>query len=127
MFLELHINDKPGLFLVDTGAGISVIDINQTSKYGIRFFEGGNTGTLEGLGGAQSVLPIGKVRIQYQGYVLKGLRFYGVDLGSLNRRFEKDGMRILGVIGADFLSKRRAVIDFESHQIEVELKRYAIE
>lgn len=117
MFVTLEINQKKGIFLVDTGAGISLIDLNQATKYNFEYYENANRGELKGIGGSGSFNPTTGIEVAYSGNDYTGFRFYGSDLDRLNEYFGKTGFKILGVLGSDFFNKTGALIDFQNKTI----------
>ncbi len=117
MFVKLQINDKNGIFLVDTGAGISLIDLNQSEKYNFKLYENYNKGEIKGIGGKSSFVPTNGVKVVHDGTDYSGFRFYASDLEKLNEYFDAYGFNILGVVGSDFFNKTGAIIDFKSRTI----------
>jgi len=117
MFVTLSINDKKGIFLVDTGAGISLIDINQADSYQFGFYSSDNQGTIHGMGGNSQFVVTKNVNVKYEEIAYRGFHFYGSDLTGINNYFRKKHMRILGIIGSDFMTKSKAVIDYPGKTI----------
>ena len=117
MFVTLSINDKKGVFLVDTGANISLIDFNQARGYKFQYFKDESHGTIRGIGGNDKILVTSHINVKYGGIPYNGFRFYASDFSGLNTYFEKNGMKILGILGSDFLTKSKATINYSARTI----------
>lgn len=104
--------------LVDTGANATVLDRERASRRGLvgQPSDLGTVGcvTVNGvamLDGAR--LEIGSVRVEPPRVAL-------VDLAHVNRQFEKVGAEpVDGVLGADVLGERSAVIEFSKPELRL--------
>lgn len=111
--VEATINGRPGEFVLDTGANMTVIDRSHLARFGLSPVSGDLGGAIGvGSGGRASRVPvdsfaIGPVRIR-QGRVVSS------DLGQLLRVLsEASGRSVDGIIGQDVLGEHRAIIDVE--------------
>lgn len=126
MFLNLQVNNKKGVFLVDTGAGVSFVDINQAGRYEFSVLNNQNMGSIQGIGGSSSFLVTSNLKVKYEGLDYKGFKFYATNMNSVNSYFRKRNMLILGILGADFLAKSGAMIDYRKEQITLGFSEEAL-
>ena len=107
------INGKEGVFVLDTGANMSVIDVDHAAHFGVEAARGSRGGAT-GIGGARSAqqtpiesLSLGGVEVRHRRMVLTDLGPLGDALAPLA------GGAVHGLIGQDVLKEHRAVIDVE--------------
>ncbi len=117
LFITLYVNDKKGLFLVDTGAGISLIDYNQAKRYDFNIGAKSNRGSVTGVGGSNTLFTISDIDVMYNEFKTKDFRFYGSDFSMINDVFGRNGIRILGILGSDFLSANAATINYNTKKL----------
>lgn len=106
------INTIPGIFIIDTGASSSCIGFNNNSYFNLK-----NEKSLVKAAGAGAInmeteiaknnsIAIGSWKISHFDFVI-------FDLSHVNEALNQvDETPIHGIIGADFLKKNRAVIDY---------------
>jgi hypothetical protein len=113
LLIELTLNGKPALFLIDTGANKSLLDINKVEKYKFSFLETPFE-KFVGIGGLQNIHIIWD-------YQLKEFfqPMFGIDLAELNPYFKSDNIDIAGILGSDFLRDKKAVIDYENLKLYI--------
>jgi len=108
-------SDRPLHFLVDTGAGVSVINLRLAKQMGLKpgpeVAVSGVEATLTGYWQQPLSAKIGTVRLPD--------RFLAVDLETLSRSCEQP---VDGLVGADFFRGRIVQLDFDAHKIRL-LKR----
>jgi len=107
------VNGKEGIFVLDTGANMSVIDVDHATHFGLQPTRG-VVGGASGIGGANVArqasiksLKLGDVDIRQRRIVLTDLGSIGDALAPLA------GGAVHGLIGQDVLKEHRAVIDVE--------------
>jgi hypothetical protein len=107
------VNGKTGVFILDTGANLSVIDSDHAAHFGIVAGKG-RAGGATGLGGSNLArqvtiesLAFGRVRLRQRRMVVTDLGSIGDALAPLS------GGAVHGIIGQDVLKEHRAVIDVE--------------
>jgi hypothetical protein len=107
------VNGKEGVFVLDTGANMSVIDVDHALRFGLQPTKG-VVGGASGIGGANPArqaaiksLKLGPVEIRQRRIVLTDLGSIGDALAPLA------GGAVHGLIGQDVLKEHRAVIDVE--------------
>jgi len=111
LFVDLTLNGKHSIFLIDSGSSKSLIDISKASTYNFKFLEFGDE-KFAGIGGVE------KIYIVYD-YEIKNIfvSFFGINLENLNPLFGSDNFKIVGILGADFLNSHNAILNFENNFI----------
>ena len=115
--VKATINGREALFLLDTGATISIIDINQIAQYNIR-----NTGISEmsvaGYGGVDVIsYDLDKPQIK-MGTVYLSEEFHGKDIKTIVEVIRKGtGKKVLGIIGNNNISTSRLILNFKDGTI----------
>lgn len=113
LYLTAEVNDTTALFILDTGAGATVMEEKRESKFNLTTSSTEN----EAVGAGGSNLALKEASIQnfkIGNYVLHDFGVYLMNLDHINNAFKQDGLtEIDGVIGADILTKGKAVIDYE--------------
>lgn len=108
--VTLMVNGKPCVFLVDTGGGVTLIDISKKDKYqlepqAIRDYAAG-IGSARALVRTKGVFGINGTQIRNDSLFL-------MDISYINGEFKKTRSRqVDGVMGTDFLKKHKAIIDY---------------
>lgn len=114
LYLSAQLNDSTALFILDTGAGITVVDKKFESKFSL------NSSDLEtiatGAGGTNIELSESIAKNFNLGdYHLNDFQIHLMSLDHVNNAFKKLGViEVDGVIGADILSKGKAIIDYNN-------------
>ena len=116
LFLQCSINDKPALFLLDTGSGISIIDFNQIEKYNLTIKPGWGSGVITGLGTLENVQYLSNVKFKISGTGYKPV-FYSADLANVNQSFASRNIKISGILGGDFFKQYQATINYKQSLI----------
>ena len=119
LWIEVHIpqSDKPLNFLVDTGAGASVINLSTAKQLGLK---PGRTVAARGVG------------VKLTGYWQQGIiakagdidlpaNYLALDLERFSQSCERP---MDGLLGADFFREHIVQIDFEAHKVRL-LRREA--
>lgn len=114
IFIELEVNDRPAMFIVDTGASVSLVDRQQASEYEFICHENVGSGKINGLTGINTLVPTSRINVSHYNYKFRGIKFYAIDIDPIHEYLEKRNIHILGILGADFLIKNKAVIDYEN-------------
>jgi hypothetical protein len=114
LWVEVHIanSEKPFNFLLDTGAGVSVINLNAAQRLGLKL---GREITVRGVG--KTLTGHWQERIAVKaGDVQLPHEYLVVDLGKLSDSCERP---VDGLIGMDFFRERVIQIDFERQKIRL--------
>ncbi|HLL29614.1 MAG TPA: retropepsin-like aspartic protease [Allosphingosinicella sp.] len=105
------VNGKEGVFVLDTGANLSVIDVDHAAHFGLGR-AGGRRGGATGLGGSNSARQVGVESVTLGGIEVRQRRMVVTDLGSIGDALAPlAGGAVHGLIGQDVLKEHRAVID----------------
>ena len=111
--IEATIDGRTGLFALDTGANLTVIDASHAERFGLSTGEGGAIGrrgkAASSRGNASQTaidsFEIGSIAVRQRRIVRADL---GQLLGALSTA---SGEEVVGIVGQDVLSEQRAIID----------------
>lgn len=114
LYIFGQLNGVNGTFILDTGAGATVIEEKNKDKFYMLTKESEELATGAGGTGIQmqtskdNTLKIGKLELTEQNLML-------MNLDHVNNAFESMGLeKVDGVIGADILTYRKAIIDYSN-------------
>jgi predicted aspartyl protease len=110
--VSLRINGKTGLFVLDTGASLTIIDRSRLGKFNIAQNAPLSSTNAIGAGGSVVVssYPVRSIGFGSNEFDIK--RISSADMSAVNASFTKDtGLSVDGVLGHDVLSHFGAVID----------------
>lgn len=114
---KAHINGVACQLLIDTGASSSCIHSKLQEHFKLRSkgdpFDaaGASKGKMEAIMTAKSKLQLGRHEVRKLGFVL-------LDLTHINLTLSSQGASpIEGIIGADFLKKNKAMIDYRNKKL----------
>ena len=115
LLITAKVNGIEGLFILDTGAGASVIDPNHASHL-LLVLQNENTGfTGAGAGGRglEVTLSIGNI-IEIGKHIIKDFTLAVMSLEHANQALTEAGAdeALLGIIGVDILKPGKAIIDY---------------
>lgn len=113
----MNINGKPAKFLVDTGASVSVIDMKQEGKYHFSYSKNLGNGVMNSFSGINKLMLTSRIEVKHNQYTFRGFKFYASNIDYLQRFLEKRSIHILGIVGADFLIKNKAIIDYQNRKL----------
>ncbi len=114
------INGQPGRFIIDTGASATCINRELAQKFQLESIEmNQQIGTASG-----SLTP----QIAHNNSIQLGMwsdhncSLLTMDMSFINQALKAEGMRsIQGLLGADFLLKSKAIIDYSGKKIYLKL------
>ncbi|HEX8309574.1 MAG TPA: retropepsin-like aspartic protease [Allosphingosinicella sp.] len=107
------VNGKEGVFILDTGANLSVIDSDHSAHFGIAAGKG-RAGGATGVGGSNLARQVSIDSLAFGRVPLRQRRMVVTDLGSIGDALAPlSGGAVHGIIGQDVLKEHRAVIDVE--------------
>ncbi|EAS20353.1 hypothetical protein BBFL7_01238 [Flavobacteria bacterium BBFL7] len=110
------INDQPGRFIIDTGASATCINQDLSKKYSLQSEAmhqqiGTASGSLIPQIAHHNTMQLGK-------WIDKDCSLLTMDMSFINQALKAEGMRsINGLLGADFLIKSKAIIDYSGKKI----------
>lgn len=107
------LNEKPAAFLIDTGASNSCVDKTRADHFNLEA-EGDNL-PLQGAGQEKLYAQSSrKSSLYYLDHEIDHLNFMLIDMETINAALaEQEEDNIDGIIGADILHKKKAVIDYD--------------
>ena len=110
--VAIIINGKKGRFIIDTGASGTVVDSKSAKKFNLNYEVGitkaGGLGTtkLAAIKSKNNTISFGKIKIH-------SFELRVIDLSHVNKSLmAKRASAIDGVIGADILNNKKAIIDY---------------
>ena len=114
LWIQVNISqsEKPLNFLLDTGAGVSAINLNTAKRIGLRL---GREVTVHGVGQVLTGYWQQQFSVHASGVRLPS-EYLAVDLENLSTSCERP---VDGLIGMDFFSGRSVQIDFEAQKIRL--------
>ena len=115
--VEVEINGRPAVMLVDTGSSVSVIDINQLDDYGASM--GRSAGiTLRGIGDKADVVYVRDAIVSAKGVLMH--QFVAYDLsGIIEAIYITTEIRIAGIIGYPQIRQAEMIIDSNNNVIQL--------
>ncbi len=111
--VEARVNGRDGLFVLDTGANVSVIDDDHVATFGLA-----NQATRRGggiaIGGVVAARQVAIESLALGGVPVRQRRMVVADVGNLMAAMRPfAGGAVHGLIGQDVLNEHRAVIDMD--------------
>ena len=119
--VTFQVNGKACVFLVDTGAGATLVDVSKKEKYGLapkamRDYAAG-IGSVSPLIRTSARFAVGNVAFQTDSLFL-------MDISYVNAEFKKNRSRLVdGILGTDFLDSHHAIIDYPRSTIYLKAKK----
>jgi hypothetical protein len=111
--VEARLNGRDGLFVLDTGANVSVIDDDHVATFGLASQVGRRGGGVA-IGGTVAARLVSIDSLELGGVRIRQRRMAVADLGSLLAAMRPlAGGAVHGLIGQDVLNEHRAVIDMD--------------
>ena len=115
--INVKINDVDGVYILDSGAGQTVVDSKQAEYLKLKMdyketaYTGGGVGAhgIENVPSYNNKLAIGNYRIDDQAVAVMSLSTAWESLSQIGMHDE-----LFGIIGVDVISKGNAIIDFRT-------------
>ncbi len=110
---QLFLNGVEGNFLIDTGASNSCLDNTLTTKFSV--IQEGDELPLTSAGNEKlNAIGSQKSSLGIASKALASIPFMLIDMETINAALVEQGdEKIDGIIGADFLHKKKASIDYD--------------
>ena len=115
LLVEAQVNGVAGLFIVDTGAGGTVVDLARAEELNLNHEKDNTTFTGAGAGGqGLEVCPSLGNTIEIGNYIRRDFTISLMSLLHVSESLTKLGAEeeITGVIGVDLLKPAKAIIDY---------------
>lgn len=104
-------NNKKGIFILDTGASNTCIDVSKAKRFKLMLKETEHKAT--GAGSlAIDIQTAHKNKMQLQDWKIKKLDVVVMDLGHINQALAIFDTKIDGIIGADVLQAGKGIIQY---------------
>ncbi len=111
LHVNVVLNGVDGEFILDTGAGATVVDTNRKNKFDLQTEDTKNSGS--GAGGTQTLQKAINNTFKLGGLTKSKFDLYVMNLDHVNKALSSMGLKeIDGVIGADILTENKAIIDY---------------
>jgi len=117
LLITVKVNGIEGLFILDTGAGRSVIDTIQVNYLGLIIQKENASFSGAGAGGfGIEVIPSEGNTIEIGNHVVGNFTLAVMSLEHANQALTQAGAHevLLGIIGVDILKPGKAIIDYDS-------------
>lgn len=121
--LTARLNGVSGRFILDTGASHTVIEQGFVKKFKLKLHKKVHK-SAAGLGGSKfsSTNSSGNV-LSFRNFTSAKSRIITLDLSHVNDALHNHGIKkIHGIIGADFMNKYNAVIDYKQSSLYLKQK-----
>lgn len=111
IYIEVNMGCRHSLWILDTGAGMTVIDSSFADKIGLEF-EGNVTG--QGAGALVQLYFVSLPEFEVGDVKFAGQKAVAIDLSDI---MKKSGLKFDGIMGYDFLSRLTTKIDYANELI----------
>lgn len=112
------INGKKAFLIIDSGASLSYLDINQSVSYGFHFND--SDIQVAGYGGTQNLSNAYGVILTINGRRIM-TAFMCKDISNIVDLIQvHENIKIAGIIGTDVLENNNVVIDYKKRTIKIE-------
>jgi hypothetical protein len=114
LYLDAAINGTKGVFILDTGAGATMIDIGKKVQFKLSAKAGKKNAS--GAGAGSIYIEVAKdCRLQINKYSCTGIKLNLMDLSHVNKALlNEHAPQIDGIIGSDILSVAGGIIDYKN-------------
>ncbi len=112
--LSTNVNKVKGRFILDTGSSSTIIDIKHRKKF--RLVTRNTQKIAKTAGGSQLKMKVSDDNIfDFEQLTLRNVKVSLVRLNHINYSFKRMGiLEVDGIIGADLLNNREAIIDYSN-------------
>ena len=117
LLIPVVVNNVTGLFILDTGAGISLIESSHVERFKLNLRTADASFTGAGAGGlGLKLIPSSGNKIEISSYCLTDFPISTMSLEHVSQALAELGSQeeILGIIGVDILKPAKAIIDYGS-------------
>lgn len=116
--VEVEINGRPAVMLVDTGSSTGLIDINQMDEYGFSLMAKTDM-VISSIGGKRcESYRVRDLWVRLEGIAI--YQFLATDISLVVESIYKEtGYRISGIIGYDQIKNAEIKIDASNNQIKI--------
>ena len=112
LYANIVMNNVKGKFILDSGAGATVMDEKRTEKYNLKATDSDDKATGAGGSDIETKISINN-KLSIGNYQLDNYTIILMNLDHVNNAFKQLGLEgVEGVIGSDILSSGKAIIDY---------------
>ena len=113
LYCKIELNGVTGIFLIDSGASNSCVDIEKQNKFSLEKYK--KSFSASGAGSEKfDAFKTKKGEFSFKKKVVDKLNFLLIDMKPINIALKKtDDINIDGIIGADFLIKKNAILNYK--------------
>jgi hypothetical protein len=109
---QIKLNSQKGVFILDTGASSSCIGFKYVALFNLNKEESDVIAAGAGSSSMKTALASNNT-LQLENHITKNISFVLFDLSHVNKAISQvDPTIVHGILGADYLKKHRAVIDY---------------
>lgn len=114
--VQTNLNNKSCYLMIDTGASISILDINQKKDYNFKVLK--NSNFVLGVGGKSNYYNLENVILKLD-TTFYNTDFKGNDMSVLVNTIKLNtGIKIVGILGSDFFKQNEVIIDYSTNTIK---------
>ena len=118
LLMKGFINDVPANFLLDTGAGATVMDLNQAEIFDVNYKKVEDDEAAGLSGEKMNMFESKDAHLNIDGFEVSDMIIRLIDMGPLNALLQvKKSNQIHCIVGADILEKYIAVIDYNKRKM----------
>ncbi len=116
LIIKASVNGEEGLFILDTGAGISVIDSRHAGRLGLALQNDNASYTGAGAGGqGLEVIPATGNKVEIGNHTVNDFTLSVMSFANISQALTAAGCEdFAGVIGVDILKPGKAIIDYSN-------------
>lgn len=114
LLVKVVLNGVDGEFILDTGAGATVVEVKRKGKFNLKSDGTDNTNAgAVGVGGRASLEVSVKNSFKIESFKKRELPLFMMYLDHVNKALSNLGIReVDGMIGADILAGNRSILDY---------------
>ena len=115
--VKAEINSVKGVFLIDTGASNSCIDLKLCDFYNINYEKSAEKAS-SATDQISNTMISNKNQIKIGKWFKKNMTIVLFDMTFINKTLNEQGIeRVSGIIGSDLLKKGKAIIDYSDNKL----------
>ena len=122
--VEVRLNEKKAWFIIDTGSSFTFLNLQEAGNFGfhIRTIRADDLKNISGLGGTMLLYETVSCKIGLGYLSIKNYPWKSGDISRLTNIIkDHENINIVGILGADFLSKYRMNINYETRTLSYRL------
>lgn len=115
--VKAEINSVKGVFLIDTGASNSCVDLKLCDFYNINYEKSAEKAS-SATDQISNTMISNKNQIKIGKWFKKNMAIVLFDMTFINKTLNEQGIeRVSGIIGSDLLKKGKAIIDYSENKL----------